>query len=264
MPMYTRCPFCRSEISFEPPANLATLPDDYKYPIKCPCCGVLIGVKLNKIDREATYPNSYAPRPTEFNDVNSADRAEAAFDAQPVAQKSGKRPGTTRNILMMILSLLFVGLFVVGYLAEKGIINFGSYSAFGFTYFSAIGDFEMMIKDFGAFKAAVVASYGASLIPILLFVFAGVDFIVAFISACGKKYSRAFNLVWSILVFLLSVGMLFVGYLAEAHPAETDMIGYIQDLASEYCVVLVAGVVIGLVQFICSLCYLKTLERKPE
>lgn len=44
--MYTRCPSCRAEISFEPPADAASLPDGYKHRIKCPSCGVTIGVKL--------------------------------------------------------------------------------------------------------------------------------------------------------------------------------------------------------------------------
>ena len=51
--MYTRCPSCRAEISFEPPANMESLPDGYKHRIKCPSCGVTIGVKINKIQFKA-------------------------------------------------------------------------------------------------------------------------------------------------------------------------------------------------------------------
>jgi hypothetical protein len=48
--MYTRCPSCRAEISFEPPVNATSLPDGYKHKIKCPSCGVTIAVKIPRLE----------------------------------------------------------------------------------------------------------------------------------------------------------------------------------------------------------------------
>ncbi|MBO5776861.1 MAG: hypothetical protein J6R34_00255, partial [Clostridia bacterium] len=59
--MYTRCPSCRAEISFEPPVHADSLPDGYKHKIKCPSCGVTIGVKIPR--HEAVAQPVYAPIP---------------------------------------------------------------------------------------------------------------------------------------------------------------------------------------------------------
>ena len=59
--MYTRCPSCRAEICFEPPANAANLPDGYKHRIKCPSCGVTIGVKLPNRDAIASVQPTFTP-----------------------------------------------------------------------------------------------------------------------------------------------------------------------------------------------------------
>lgn len=63
--MYTRCPSCRSEISFDPPANKDSLPENYRHRIKCPSCGVTIGVKINQapqiLSQPITRPQLAAP-----------------------------------------------------------------------------------------------------------------------------------------------------------------------------------------------------------
>ena len=46
--MFTRCPSCKSEISFEPPENFEFLPNGYRHRLQCPNCGIAIGVSIPK------------------------------------------------------------------------------------------------------------------------------------------------------------------------------------------------------------------------
>ena len=121
--MYTRCPSCRAEISFEPPANMETLPDGYKHRIKCPSCGVTIGVKINKIDAAPAtlvQQSSAYNQQTSFEPVYAEDMAQAPSKK---AAKQDKRSGVGRNITMMIMSLLFIAASVVGFLINSGTIK---------------------------------------------------------------------------------------------------------------------------------------------
>ena len=98
--MYTRCPSCRAEISFEPPANMESLPDGYKHRIKCPSCGVTIGVKINKIDTTPATLVQQAPAYTQpqtnFEPVYANEEAAAV----PQPKVKAKHSGIGRNVTM--------------------------------------------------------------------------------------------------------------------------------------------------------------------
>mgnify|MGYP000387577793 CR=1 FL=1 len=149
--MYTRCPSCRAEISFEPPANMETLPDGYKHRIKCPSCGVTIGVKINKIDAAPATLVQQAPaynQQTNFEPVYSEDVAQAPSKK---AAKANKRSGVGRNIVIMIMSLLFVAASVVGFLINNGTIN---NTLLGFGLFDGITSWAIICTQFAALKEA--------------------------------------------------------------------------------------------------------------
>lgn len=229
--MYTRCPACRSEISFEAPANAGALPEGYKHRIKCPNCGVTIGVKIHQIDAEATYTK---PQPVE---------------EEPIAAQEAvvpKKSGLGRNIVMMIISLLFVALNVVGYLIAKGTIHLGDTGwALGFTAFNGIGTIEALISGV-VLPSDTVGILGIAL-PVALFGLACINFLVAFISACGKKYGRAHNVVFGVLIFAVAVLMLLYPFIAN-----TEFV-----LADRY--VLLGGAVLGLINLVLSLVFIKKL-----
>ena len=118
--MYTRCPSCRAEISFEPPANAASLPDGYKHKIKCPSCGVTIGVKIPRLDSavQPTFtpqnPNAVSSEP-----VYTAQAPEAVAPA-----KDKKKPyGRAANIFAMIFSALLAVILGIGHLVNNGSPN---------------------------------------------------------------------------------------------------------------------------------------------
>ena len=211
--MYTRCPSCRAEISFEPPANMESLPDGYKHRIKCPSCGVTIGVKINKIDTTPATLVQQAPAYTQpqtnFEPVYANEEAAAV----PQTKVKAKHSGIGRNVTMMIMSLLFVALSVVGYLVIAGTIKT---DLFGISWFDGITYWNMLIQDADAFSLLFSDVLGGilTIIPMILFTLAGINFVVALVSACGKKYGRAYNLVMSVILEGLSVFMVFYPFIS--------------------------------------------------
>jgi len=301
--MYTRCPSCRSEISFELPANLdtASLPENYRHRIKCPCCGVTIGVKINRIDTSATYPNY-----NNFNNSNTQKPQPAATAFEPVneqfetyqqqtttttttvtkktksAARADKKSGVGRNITVMIFSLLFVALCAVGYLINQGTIKIPENLMWLDIVRSCDGInlFDTLINDFEGFKNGIALIEGAanktvlllsSVVPAFLFVLAGINFIVAFIAACGKKYPRAWNLISGILIAGCLILLLFIPFIqgVKLVGIKGDLIGYFQDVINgteyfshgqNYLLYAFAGV--GFLYLIISLCFCASLKKK--
>ncbi len=258
--MYTRCPSCRAEISFEPPANMETLPDGYKHRIKCPSCGVTIGVKINKIDTAPATLVQQAPaynQQTNFEPVYSEDVAQAPSKK---AAKANKRSGVGRNIVIMIMSLLFVAASVVGFLINNGTIN---NTLLGFGLFDGITSWAIICTQFAALKEAFATNVMAGIIlilPAILLTLAGINFIVAFISACGKKYGRAWNVISSILIAAVAIFAMF----AQLIGFEGSFVEYFQAIINGglYAYIIVAA--LGLIQLILGLCFTKSLVRKPK
>lgn len=258
--MYTRCPSCRAEISFEPPANMETLPDGYKHRIKCPSCGVTIGVKINKIDTAPATLVQQAPaynQQTNFEPVYSEDVAQAPSKK---AAKANKRSGVGRNIVIMIMSLLFVAASVVGFLINNGTID---NTLLGFGLFDGITSWAIICTQFAALKEAFATNVMAGIIlilPAILLTLAGINFIVAFISACGKKYGRAWNVISSILIAAVAIFAMF----AQLIGFEGSFVEYFQAIISGglYAYIIVAA--LGLIQLILGLCFTKSLVRKPK
>lgn len=294
--MYTRCPSCGAEISFEPPANRERLPEDYKHRIRCPICGVTIGVKLNKpIFAQTTYPvyaNQPVPVQTAFEPVLSPSAPVAppvqrrrqtivtTTTQQPQAKTktkkkalSEKKSGVGRNVLMMIFSLVFVALSVVAYLLKIGTIPKDivaeSYPwLINISFADGISPIEMMIKNFDYVKALFSADLGlaiVTIVPSVLFVLAGLNFIVAFISAIGKKYGRAYNLLMSVILCGLAVTVFFIPYIMLQKAGLTiPILDYFKTCATVdgcliYCI---AGW--GVLQLFFALCFIKSLKRKKK
>lgn len=260
--MYTRCPSCRAEISFEPPANMESLPDGYKHRIKCPSCGVTIGVKINKIDTTPATLVQQAPAYTQpqtnFEPVYANEEAAAV----PQPKVKAKHSGIGRNVTMMIMSLLFVALSVVGYLVNAGTIKT---DLFGISWFDGISYWNMLIQDADAFSLLFSDVLGGilTIIPMILFTLAGINFVVAFVSACGKKYGRAYNLVMSVILAGLSVFMVFYPFICF-HTEGEEFLPYLLGIVEEQEFALFVSAGLGLLQLILGLCFCKSLKRKEN
>ena len=268
--MYTRCPSCRAQISFELPQSADSFPEGYKHKIKCPSCGVTIGVKIPRVDSTATVQPTYTPAnpaATTFEPTYQAaapvpeTRSEARQDAK-AAKRADKKSGLVRNICMMIFSLFFVALSVVGYLIAKGTLAAPVWAQ-SIAAFNGIRFIEQLIKDFEAIKDSLgdVKDIVAAILPTALFLLAGVDFIVALIACIGKKYGRAWNLVASILIAALAVFIL----LGPVILGDAQFVDYFVNTViggQQYFLLVGAGV--GLLQFVFSLFFLASMKKKVK
>ncbi len=266
--MYTRCPSCRAEISFEPPANMESLPDGYKHRIKCPSCGVTIGVKINKIDTTPATLVQQAPAYTQpqtnFEPVYANEEAAAV----PQTKVKAKHSGVGRNITMMIMSLLFIALSVVGYLVNEGKITNDLY---GISWFDGITYWDILIQDADVFSLVFAGADGkldilggiVTIIPMILFTLAGINFVVALVSACGKKYGRAYNLIMSVILAGLSIFMAFYPFVCFNTEGE-KLLPYLQGIVTKEEFALFVSVGLGLLQLIFGLCFCKSLKRKEK
>ncbi len=268
--MYTRCPSCRAEISFEPPANMENLPDGYKHRIKCPSCGVTIGVKINKIDTQAASLVQPAPAYNQPQ-TNFEPLTEVPEQTAPAKEKANKHSGIGRNVIMMILSLLFIGIQVFAYLLEEGTFSIKNVNLFMDEYYmSGVGLWNLLISNSADFAQLFEGSFGVgllSIVPMISLTLACVNFIVALVSAIGKKYGRAYNLVSSIL--LAACGVLILFYPFFVHNAGDPnnawtLLDFFVDILAKQSFMLLVSAVLGVVQLVFGLAFLKSLERKDK
>ena len=94
----------------------------------------------------------------------------------------------------------------------------------------------------------------------MLFTLACINFLVAFISACGKKYGRAWNLISSILIAGVAIFAMFVDFIGY----KGGIAQYFKDLISIGAFAYIIVAALGLVQLILGLCFTKSLVRKPK
>ena len=265
--MYTRCPSCRAQISFELPQSADSFPEGYKHKIKCPSCGVTIGVKIPRVDTTATVPTYTPANPAASNFEPTyqaappvpADTREDK-KAEKKARAAEKKSGLGRNIVMMLFSLFFVALSAVGYLIAKGTLAVPAFAQ-SISSFNGISFIETLIKDFEAVKSMDVKLLVAAIIPTALFLLAGIDFIIALIAAIGKKYGRAWNLIASVLIAVLAVFVL----LGPVILGGAQFVEYIMNTViggQQYFLLVGAGV--GLLQLLFSLFFLASMKKKVK
>ena len=266
--MYTRCPSCRAQISFELPQSADSFPEGYKHKIKCPSCGVTIGVKIPRVDATATVQPTYTPANPAASNYEPTyqaappvpeTRAEHRAD-EKAAKNANKKSGLGRNIVMMIFSLLFVALSVVGYLIGKGTLTVPTFAT-SIAYFNGISFIEMLIKNFEAVKGLDVIPLVSAILPSALFVFAGANFLVALVAAIGKKYGRAWNLIVSILIAAIAVLILIAPILFE----NRQFVDYfLNDIIGGQQYFLLVGAGAGVLQLLFSLFFLASLKKKVK
>lgn len=304
--MYTRCPNCKTELSFKAPDNAQYLPDGYRHRIICPCCGLKIGVRIPKpqiiaraievpmarpvvvqdhVESVATDELSYAITPIVENtpavDVEPEQKDSTPIRVDDVVESNEhslyepmvlekKKSGIGRNIVIMLLSLIFVALSTCAYLVNQGVIP----SPSGFVWVARLGVldgisvWEMVINSHDSLGALFESDFVVGLmviLPLILFTLAGINFIVAFISACGKKYGRVWNLISGVILAGCAITMLFADYITGLRLTSSS-IGF-GDYFMEiiighqfYFLIVCAGV--GVLQLFFSLVFLAPLKRK--
>ena len=280
--MYTKCPSCRAELSFLPPPNPESLPEGYKHRIRCPHCGVTIGVKINKVDVQATYPNGYppvAPQPAptypaqqpQYNQPQTfaPKTAPKAVDEEEVAEKPKKRTGRPRNVMIMILSLLFVILSVLAYeLGTPEKLETLPEWASSLSLFSGISGWELIVKDPGAFTALFSAEEGIKalvlsivfLFPFFVFTLSCISFILALLGFIFKKYVRVINLIFGILIGGMAVTMLFYPQIITGMPLKD----YFQSILNLNGVMYFACAGLGIIYLVFTILFMKPMKIKDK
>ena len=264
--MYTRCPSCRAEISFEPPVHADSLPDGYKHKIKCPSCGVTIGVKIPR--HEAVAQPGYAPipnnAPIEQNyDTPLVEDNSSAFE-EAIAPAKKKKFGRAASAFAMIWALLLTGFFVVAYLANTGILPTNPILA-------GLEKFDIMSTIIAWFKPGAFADQWATdrlatmwnFVPAATLLFAFIHFIVSFSCLCAGKYSKGYNVIWTLILFAGAAATWLLGPLVAitaqnyAGNAGEEILGYIKGfMADGAWLALIVLPALGFISFLTSLCSL--------
>lgn len=266
--MYTRCPSCRAEISFEPPVHADSLPDGYKHKIKCPSCGVTIGVKIprHEVAVQPTYvpQNPNAVQPTEnYNEPLVADNSYAEDTAAPAKTKK-KGFGRAASAFAMIWSLLLVGFFIVAYLVTKEIIP--THAVLGdLSRFDVISYIIELCKpnEFKLQWELLGAEMIWNFVPAVTMLLAFIQFIVSFSCLCAGKYSKAYNVIWTLLIFAGAALSLLLPVLAYGEEFKTFFKGLVDAGAW---IELIGAVALGFIAFLTSLCSLgvKNPNKQPK
>lgn len=236
--MYTRCPSCRAEICFQPPANAANLPDGYKHRIKCPNCGVTIGVKLPGRDAIAQVQPTFAPQnqgaysPEPVHNAGIAETvpadAAAAKSSSRAAAKAQKKTGRSRNVMIFIFAALLVVCSVLGYFFLQGDIDIMQMS--GLVYYDGVTQLEMMAEDttpFAMIFEESVADGLVAVLPTIFFLGSILTAAIALIGFIAKKYSRLLNLI-------LALGMLAVSLCIVLQPFLLTGMDGASEIMAEY------------------------------
>ena len=278
--MYTRCPSCRAEISFEPPVHADSLPDGYKHKIKCPSCGVTIGVKIprHEVAVQPTFvpqnPNAVAPEEN-YNAPIYAEDTPATDDVAAPAKAKKKGFGRAASAFAMIWALLLVGFFVVAYLVTKEIIPAHDILA-GIGQYDAIS-YIIELCEPDAFKLQWEL-LGADMIwlfmPAVTLLFAFIHFIVSFSCLCAGKYSKAYNVVWTLLIFAGAALSLLYPALSMVTTLDAPFADTLKDafvgesgyVTLKQWLTLVAVPALGFVSFLTALCSLgvKNPNKQPK
>lgn len=236
--MYTRCPSCRAEICFQPPANAANLPDGYKHRIKCPNCGVTIGVKLPGRDAIAQVQPTFAPQnqgaysPEPVYNAGIAETvpadAAAAKSSSRAAAKAQKKTGRSRNVMIFIFAALLIVCSVLGYFFLQGDIDIMQMS--GLVYYDGVTQLEMMAEDttpFAMIFEESVADGLVAVLPTIFFLGSILTAAIALIGFIAKKYSRLLNLI-------LALGMLAVSLCIVLQPFLLTGMDGASEIMAEY------------------------------
>ena len=296
--MYTRCPSCRAEISFQPPANAANLPDGYKHRVRCPNCGVTIGVKLPNRDALAQVQPTFAPQNPNAHiaepvyNAGIAETVPATASEARAARNAGMKSGRSRNVMIFIFAALLLVCSVLGhFFAEQGgatlddIVGgisgeessseeltagdfLSALSAFdGAGMLADIANDEMTAEYIQAvFEETVERCVLVTVLPIIFFLGTLITAALALVGFIVKKYPRFIHLILALGLLAVSACILFQPFLfSYAGEMELDLAQYFMDtVIGEMKFLLLVPAIIGVLHTLFALIFLKSLKKKQS
>ena len=250
--MYTRCPSCRAEICFDPPANAANLPEGYKHKIRCPSCGVTIGVKIPSVTAVAGTQPTFTPQ-----NPNAA-RPEEAVRGEVRTEKADKYAGTVektlsgrpRSCFCFIMGLLLFACSMVGYLfnAEYGSLEILGGLAF-FDGISLLINIEVLQL---AFELSVADGLVMAL-PVIFFLATLLTAALAIIGLFTKKYVRLLHLVLALGLLAVAACTMFQRLLMEGEFGGEALANYFMDIMEQKLFLMIVPVAICVIYAFCAL-----------
>ena len=295
--MYTRCPSCRAEISFQPPANAANLPDGYKHRVRCPNCGVTIGVKLPNRDALAQVQPTFAPQHPNAHiaepvyNAGIAETVPATASEARAARNAGMKSGRSRNVMIFIFAALLLVCSVLGhFFAEQGGATlddiFGgpsgeessseeltagdflsALSAFdGAGMLQSIADGDFTGELIKATFEENVADGLVAVLPVIFFLGTLITAALALVGFIVKKYPRFIHLILALGLLAVSACILFQPFLfSYAGEMELDLAQYFMDtVIGEMKFLLLVPAIIGVLHTLFALIFLKSLKKKQS
>lgn len=293
--MYTKCPSCRAEISFQPPANAANLPDGYKHRVRCPNCGVTIGVKLPNRDALAQVQPTFAPQNPNAHiaepvyNAGIAETVPATASEARAARNAGMKSGRSRNVMIFIFAALLLVCSLLGhFFADQGgatmedimgdimgetgsseELTAGDFlsalSAFdGVGMLEDIAGDEMTAEYIKAIFEENVADGLVTVLPIIFFLGTLLTAALALVGFIVKKYPRLVHLILALGLLAVSACILFQPFLfSYAGELELDLAQYFMEtVIGDMNFLLLAPAAIGVLHTLFALIFLKSLKKK--
>lgn len=125
---------------------------------------------------------------------------------------AGAQP-IVKNVVMLALSLGYVGLSLACYLSIKGVFAGGN--EFN-SFFNGIYLWELAFCSSDYFATAFATNSlwaAAELVPLVVFTLAAIGVVLFCVFAGIKKYFKIFSLVWGVAICALSLALFFVPYI---------------------------------------------------
>lgn len=294
--MFTKCPSCHADISFEAPVNA---PAGYKHRIKCPSCGVTMSVNIPSrtvpvppIACAPDYTQMPSPPPMGMypqimvlpiqgmvqqgypQGMQQAfppgylPQGYAPVPNQPAAQKAaeqGKKKrvvyegSRAKSLVLMILSALFLVPGILGYLMNGNLVLPAKF--FDFLFFDGISVI-MNLKVTGAafFADKEILDSVLQLVTMLNMAVAALAFLIYMFGLIFNFYGKSLSLTITCFQFVFTVASCLTPYFSYKKTGMNFM-EYLTSLTSSRLAVLLV-LILAAVYLISNL-IIMALKKKP-
>jgi|GEM_PF-6664839 len=282
--MYTRCPSCRAEISFEPPRNLANLPQGYKHRIRCPNCGVTISVKIPNTAVVASPAPTYSyenPNQQGYSDIQVGVGTPQTGAEQKAVEKSAKNAqkrksyGRGKAAVLFIFSLLFIAAAVLSFVQDK-IPAIAPYVSL----FNPIQTIKEIITNFSGFiqpykdaiaggesMMTVIIALVYNVSSIVIFLFAGLTFITNLLVLIVGKYNgaaKAFNVIFGIFMLAFAVAFFVIAFLAGIYGDGLSFLDYLKAIIANKDYIMYGIVGLSFLSFLLACIFTGKTKKEKE
>ena len=266
--MFTRCPSCKNEISFEPPENYEFLPDGYRHRLQCPNCGIAIGVRIPKpppkVIEEINIDNIINPN----NESGLVIVNEKEKPLRRRRQRGYEESQITRTLIIFFISLFFFFWPFVSYginsLQKSGALPNQSLYLFDIDPINVLVEMINLSKakdvvGLREFFANNVMTNTANLFGMFLMVTALITIIFCILGFVAKKYLRGSTMVVSLIVGLLGIGPLLFPMFRSLSQIEIE--NFFKEVVNKGRYVYFLYPIVGLLQLILGFVFMRRYEE---